>query len=109
VTTDPRLARLRAVADLARARAWSELAENRRADAALGAQIDALREQAPGTAPDPFQCAGGDWRWRRWRDGRIAGLNGERARLRAGRDALERAAALATARLQAIDRLLGNG
>lgn len=104
--TDPRLDRLRQVAELVRARAASALEANRQADASLARQIAALRDGAAGTDPDAFQRAGGEARWRQWRQTRIAALNRDRAGLRVARAELTEAAARATARVQVLDRLV---
>lgn len=104
---DPRLPRLAALAALAQRHAVAALAENRRKDAELAAEIDELRAETAGCAPTPFERAGGAARRARWCDARIRALNAERALLRAARAGLARAAARAVAREQVVARLQG--
>lgn len=103
---DPRLSRLREVAELVQVRAAAELGANKRADIALQDKVSALRDQKIGTEPDAFQRAGGEQIWRQWRDREIAALNRERALLRVAQERLAEASARATARVQALDQLL---
>lgn len=105
---DPRLLRLREVAELVQARAAAELGANKRADAAVQDKVRALRDQKSGTEPDAFQRAGGEQIWRQWRDHEIAALNRERAKLRVAQERLAEASARATARVQALDRLVNS-
>ncbi|MGS4946305.1 hypothetical protein ACVDG3_12560 [Meridianimarinicoccus sp. RP-17] len=102
---DPRLPRLAALADLVQRHAVAALAENRRRDAALADEIAALRAETAGCEPTAFERSGGAARRAVWRDKRIRALNAERARLRAARDGLARAAARAVARDRVIGRL----
>jgi hypothetical protein len=102
---DPRLPRLAALADLVQRHAVAALAENQRREAALAAEIAALRAEATGCAPTAFERSGGAGKHARWREARIRALNLERAGLRAARDGLARAAARAVARDQVIARL----
>ena len=106
---DPRLPRLAALADLVRRNAVAALAANHQRDAALVAEIAALRRESVDTAPTVYACTGGAVRRARWCAVRIAALNAERAKLRAARDALARAAAHAVARDQVLKRLGGSG
>ncbi len=103
---DPRLPRLKALADLVQQRAVAALAANAHRDARLVAEIAALRAEIADTAPTRFACAGGAVRRARWCTARIASLNAERAQLRAAREALAQAAAHAVARDQVLARLL---
>lgn len=102
---DPRLARLAAIGDLVQRHAAAALAENQRREAALAAEIAALRAETVGCEPTPFERSGSAARRALWRDGQVRALNAERARLRAARDGLARAAARAVARDQVIARL----
>lgn len=102
---DPRLPRLAAIADLVQLRAVAALAENHRREAALLAEIAALRAETAGSAPTDFERSGGATRRARWRDVRIKTLNAERAKLRAARDGLAQTAARAVARDRVIARL----
>lgn len=104
---DPSLPRLAALADLVQRHAVAALAENRRREAALAAEIAALRAETAGCAPTAFTCSGGAARRALWCDQRIRALNAERARLRAARDMLAQAAARAVARDRVIARLRG--
>ncbi|TDL90565.1 hypothetical protein [Meridianimarinicoccus aquatilis] len=103
---DPRILRLRQVAELVQARAAAELGANKHADISIQDKVSALRNQKIGTGPDAFQRAGGEQIWRQWRDREIAALNRERALLRVAQERLAEASARATARVQALDRLL---
>lgn len=102
---DPRLPRLAALAELVQRHAVAALAANRRRETVLAAEIAALRAEGGGTAPSAYERAGGAARRARWCAARLAELNAERARLRAAREGLARAAARAVARDQVIARL----
>lgn len=102
---DPRLPRLAALASLVQRHAVAALAANRQKEAALAAEIAALRVESAGTDPTDYTCSGAAARRLRWAAARIARLNAERAMLRAERDGLARAAARAVARDQVLERL----
>lgn len=102
---DPRLPRLAALASLVQRHAVAALAANQQKEAALVAEIAALRAEGTGAEPTDYACSGSAARRLRWSNTRIAQLNAERARLRAARDGLARAAARAVARDQVLARL----
>lgn len=106
---DPRLPRLAELSDLVQRHAVAALAANQRREAALVAEIVALRAKIGATAPSPFECAGGGAAHARWCAARIATLSSAQAQVRAARDGLARAAARAIARDQVLARLRREG
>jgi len=106
---DPRLPRLAAITGLVQRHAVAALAANRAREATLAVEIAALQAEDGGTEPSAYERAGAGTRRARWCAARLAGLNAERARLRAECDGLARTAARAIARDQVVARMRDGG